>query len=78
MSCRSSQQCKEMIQSFKAANALQRAKELLPVIFDYHRVFALETQARILRECSLTPIMEKNYVTFEISTETNLISGLSP
>ena len=68
MSCRGTQQCKTTIQTFIAADALPRLKELLPVIFDQHRICALETQARILRECSLTPTLERNCVTFALPT----------
>jgi hypothetical protein len=68
MSCKATQQCKATIQAFIAADALPRVKELLPVIFDKHKIFVLETQATILRECSLTPTMERNCVTFELPT----------
>jgi hypothetical protein len=55
-----------MIQQFmkQEAGGNQRLKELLPVFFDAHQVYVLETQREILRACNLTPIQDGHLVTF--------------
>lgn len=60
MSYKALQECKSTIQLFVTSNSLPRLKEMLPVIFDCHMIYTLETQRRILLECSLTPVMCKH------------------
>lgn len=40
------------------SSGLLRLKERLPLIFDSHKILTNEAKMRILRECSLTPIIE--------------------
>lgn len=59
-----------MIQQFltQEMGEPRRLKELLPVYFDLHQVYALETQRMILRACNLVPIQEGSRVTFLLET----------
>ena len=53
-------ECKQTILNLvnQGPSGLARLRELLPVIFDSHQIFTREAQARLLRECSLTPVMQ--------------------
>lgn len=53
------QACKTTIQDFVAAKNLRRLKEMLPVIFDVHGIYARDTQLSVLRECNLVPVVER-------------------
>ena len=50
----------------RETGGLRRLKELLPVFFDLHRVYALETQKEILAACGLAPVLERTGVTFRL------------
>lgn len=52
-------ECQRKIESFlnQGPEMLARLKELLPIIFDSHRVFTKEEQMRLLSRCSLAPIL---------------------
>ncbi len=66
------EECKRKIESFlnQGPEGLARLRELLPLIFDSHRVFTKETQMSLLRQCSLAPIQQTtpfHQVTFAIA-----------
>ena len=69
MGCKATRECKQAIQHFISQKAMERLKELLPAIFDASQIYATDTQMQILRDCSLTPIRERNQVTFSLSAE---------
>lgn len=71
--------CATTIQRFltQEMGGLRRLKELLPVYFDVHQVYALETQREILRACNLVPIQEGFQVTFRLETTTEPQATLS-
>jgi hypothetical protein len=46
------------------SGGLQRLKELLPVFFDLHQIYIIQTQRDILIQCNLIPIQEGTMVTF--------------
>lgn len=52
--------CKKSIMELvgMGSSGLLRLKERLPLIFDSHRILTNEAKRRILRECSLQPILE--------------------
>lgn len=66
MQCES---CKETIRSFvrQGPSGLARLKELLPVLFDSHRIFTVERQSQVLTDCLLMPVFQTrpfHHVTF--------------
>lgn len=66
MQCES---CKETIRSFvsQGPSGLARLKELLPVLFDSYRIFTVERQTEVLRDCFLMPVLQTkpfHHVTF--------------
>ncbi len=52
--------CKQTIMELvgMGSSGLLKLKERLPLIFDSHRILTNEAKRRILRECSLQPILE--------------------
>ena len=62
-------ECQRKIESYlnRGPESLMRLKEVLPLIFDSHRVWTMEGQMRLLRACSLQPVLQKtpfHHVTF--------------
>jgi hypothetical protein len=49
------------------SGGLQRLKELLPVFFDLHQIYIMQTQRDILIQCNLIPIQEGTMVTFHLN-----------
>jgi hypothetical protein len=49
-----------MVLSFvnQGPSGLARLRELLPMMFDSHRIFTTEGQMRLLRDCSLQPLLQ--------------------
>ena len=53
-------ECQRKIESFlnQEPESLARLRELLPFLFDSHRVFTTEGQMELLKACSLVPIRQ--------------------
>jgi hypothetical protein len=64
-------ECATAIRRFlnQDCGGLRRLKDLLPVFFSWHRVYTIETQREILRQCNLTPTTEGAQVTFLLQPE---------
>ena len=69
MSGGGTKECKQTILYFVEQRALSRLQELLPVIFDKHKVFTSDERMRLLRECSLTPVKIGPQVSFILDQE---------
>ena len=54
------QECHRKIESFlkQGQPGMARLKELLPLIFDSHKVLTLDAQKEVLRACNLDPICQ--------------------
>ena len=62
-------ECQRKIESYlnRGPESLTRLRELLPLIFDSHRLWTMESQMQMLRACSLQPVLQKtpfHHVTF--------------
>ena len=51
------EKCKQEIVGFLKGGeaAVQRLKEILPTLFAYYGIITMDAQARLIRECKLTP-----------------------
>ena len=71
MQCRSTQECHKTILEYasQGPQGLARLREILPVLFDYHRILTREARASLLRTCALTPVLCRNgQVTFAMDS----------
>ena len=64
------QECKQRIIEFldQGPPGIIRLREVLPLLFDSHRILTTESQMNLLRMCSLSPILSRSpwhQVTFE-------------
>ena len=58
---------------------LERLKEMLPVLFQFHRIYVTARQRAILSQCNLDPIVEQGVgVTFNLPLETLKMRALHP
>jgi hypothetical protein len=64
--------CYEEIQSFLNGGMVgrRRLKKVLPSLFSYFGILTLESKARILTDCGLSPLRTSNDVTFNLHEAT--------
>ena len=57
-------------------SGLNRLKEMLPVLFQYHKIYTTDKKRSILLACNLAPTMHQWEVTFDLPLETLKMEGL--
>jgi hypothetical protein len=58
---------------------LERLKEMLPVLFQFHRIYVTDRQRAILSKCNLDPTVEQGVgVTFNLPLEILKMRALHP
>ena len=74
------EECLQKMLEFKSqgSQGLLRLREVLPVLFDFHRILTREGRTKLLRACLLTPTEQEGGLTFVMPCEEELSISSHP